>query len=113
MFNALEELFAPGRRHTRDERKRLELSREDVGDNDPGRGPVDLDSGKVVVRLRKRAPADGEADPRATPGADPGGAAPGGGEADGDATGGDGADALGQAGARQAARGPDGAGDRR
>lgn len=35
MFNAFEELFAPGRKHTRDEQKRLELTREDVGDNDP------------------------------------------------------------------------------
>ncbi|MGW5973498.1 DUF6191 domain-containing protein [Streptomyces sp. NPDC055186] len=50
MFNAFEELFAPGRKHTRDEQKRLELTREDVGDADPGRGPIDLASGKVVVR---------------------------------------------------------------
>jgi hypothetical protein len=45
-----EELFAPGRKHTRDEQNRLELTREDVGDGDPGRGPIDLASGKVVVR---------------------------------------------------------------
>ncbi|MGW7258283.1 DUF6191 domain-containing protein [Streptomyces sp. NPDC054834] len=51
MFNVLEELFAPGRKHTRDEENRLELTREDVGDGDPGRGPIDLVSGKVVVRL--------------------------------------------------------------
>ncbi|MFE0250007.1 DUF6191 domain-containing protein [Streptomyces sp. NPDC059010] len=50
MFNAFEELFSPGRKHTSDEQKRLELTREDVGDNDPGRGPIDLASGKVVVR---------------------------------------------------------------
>ncbi|MCX5051237.1 MULTISPECIES: DUF6191 domain-containing protein [unclassified Streptomyces] len=50
MFNAFEELFAPGRKHTQDEQKRLELTREDVGDADPGRGPIDLSSGKVVVR---------------------------------------------------------------
>ncbi|KOU77017.1 hypothetical protein ADK57_03790 [Streptomyces sp. MMG1533] len=50
MFNAFEELFAPGRKHTRDEQNRLELTREDVGDGDPGRGPIDLTSGKVVVR---------------------------------------------------------------
>lgn len=50
MFNAFEELFAPGRKHTRDEQNRLELTREDVGDSDPGRGPIDLASGKVVVR---------------------------------------------------------------
>ncbi|MFJ7074592.1 DUF6191 domain-containing protein [Streptomyces sp. NPDC098781] len=50
MFNAFEELFSPGRKHTTDEQNRLELTREDVGDNDPGRGPIDLASGKVVVR---------------------------------------------------------------
>ncbi|MGP4006442.1 DUF6191 domain-containing protein [Streptomyces sp. 4N124] len=50
MFNAFEELFSPGRKHTRDEQNRLELTREDVGDGDPGRGPIDLASGKVVVR---------------------------------------------------------------
>ncbi|MFF7548270.1 DUF6191 domain-containing protein [Streptomyces canus] len=50
MFNMFEELFAPGRKHTRDEQNRLELTREDVGDGDPGHGPIDLTSGKVVVR---------------------------------------------------------------
>ncbi|MGC5037884.1 DUF6191 domain-containing protein [Streptomyces sp. DT190] len=50
MFNVFEELFSPGRKHTRDEQNRLELTREDVGDGDPGRGPIDLTSGKVVVR---------------------------------------------------------------
>ncbi|MFC1231411.1 MULTISPECIES: DUF6191 domain-containing protein [Streptomyces] len=50
MFNAFEELFAPGRKHTRDEQNRIELTREDVGDADPGHGPIDLTSGQVVVR---------------------------------------------------------------
>jgi hypothetical protein len=54
VFNMFEELFAPGRKHTNDERKRLELSRVDLNDGDPGRGPIDLTSGKVVVRLPKR-----------------------------------------------------------
>ncbi|GAQ57151.1 DUF6191 domain-containing protein [Streptomyces acidiscabies] len=49
MFNAFEELFSPGRRHTQDEQNRLELTREDVGDGDPGRGPIDLSSGKVTM----------------------------------------------------------------
>ncbi|MEV5509450.1 DUF6191 domain-containing protein [Streptomyces orinoci] len=53
MFDALEDLFAPGRKHTRDERDRHELCLDDVGDADPGRGPVDLDSGQVVIRLRQ------------------------------------------------------------
>ncbi|MEU0599200.1 DUF6191 domain-containing protein [Streptomyces sp. NPDC006393] len=60
MFDIFEELFAPGRKHTRDEQKRLELTREDVGDNDPGRGPIDLASGKVVVRPPRRARDEAE-----------------------------------------------------
>ncbi|GAB2908793.1 DUF6191 domain-containing protein [Streptomyces sundarbansensis] len=50
MFSFFEELFAPGRKHTSDERKRLELSRIDQGVGDPHRGPIDLASGKVTVR---------------------------------------------------------------
>ncbi|CAM5727999.1 putative protein OS=Streptomyces microflavus OX=1919 GN=Smic_59400 PE=4 SV=1 [Streptomyces microflavus] len=50
MFNFFEELFAPGRKHGADEQKRLELSRVDVAAGDPGRGPIDLTSGKVTVR---------------------------------------------------------------
>ncbi|MGW6648566.1 hypothetical protein AMK23_05920 [Streptomyces sp. CB02130] len=50
MFNFFEELFAPGRKHTSDEQKRLELSRVDLGIGDPHRGPIDLASGKVTVR---------------------------------------------------------------
>ncbi|MFJ4469324.1 DUF6191 domain-containing protein [Streptomyces sp. NPDC089424] len=66
MFNLFEELFAPGRKHTRDEQNRLELTREDVGDNDPGRGPIDLASGKVVVRSPEpsQPPRDEEPDPK-------------------------------------------------
>ncbi|KOX03808.1 hypothetical protein ADK65_06415 [Streptomyces sp. NRRL B-1140] len=59
MFNFFEELFSPGRKHTRDEQNRLELTRQDVGDGDPGRGPIDLASGKVVVRP-PREDEDGE-----------------------------------------------------
>ncbi|MFH9552399.1 DUF6191 domain-containing protein [Streptomyces sp. NPDC051445] len=59
MFNAFEDLFAPGRKHTRDEQNRLELTREDVGDGDPGRGPIDLASGKVVVRPDEPSAPDG------------------------------------------------------
>ncbi|MEU9321491.1 DUF6191 domain-containing protein [Streptomyces sp. NPDC048295] len=50
MFNFFEELFAPGRKHAAEEQKRLELTRVDLGVGDPGRGPIDLASGKVVVR---------------------------------------------------------------
>lgn len=60
MFNPFEELFAPGRKHTRDEQNRLELTREDVGDADPGHGPIDLASGRVVVRAAGPDPAGEE-----------------------------------------------------
>ncbi|MGW1160625.1 DUF6191 domain-containing protein [Streptomyces sp. NPDC002519] len=59
-----DELFAPGRKHTHDENRRLELSRLDVSNGDPGTGPIDLASGKVVIRVPKPAPAD---DPEARP----------------------------------------------
>ncbi|MFH9862366.1 DUF6191 domain-containing protein [Streptomyces sp. NPDC017202] len=52
-----DELFAPGRGHTRDEQNRLEPTREDVGDAGPGHGPTDLASEKAVVRPPD--PADG------------------------------------------------------
>ncbi|GGO57484.1 MULTISPECIES: DUF6191 domain-containing protein [Streptomyces] len=75
MFNVFEQLFSPGRKHTDDENKRLELSRVDVDDGDPGRGPIDLSSGTVVVRVPKQAAADSGdgADPgdEAEPGAAP------------------------------------------
>ncbi|QKW29544.1 hypothetical protein HUT11_28090 [Streptomyces seoulensis] len=70
MFNAFEELFAPGRKHTSDEKRRLELTREDTGDGDPGRGPVDLDSGRIVVRLPRTPPEDSGSDQEAGPGED-------------------------------------------
>ncbi|MYT69583.1 MULTISPECIES: DUF6191 domain-containing protein [unclassified Streptomyces] len=62
MFNMFEELFSPGRKHTNDERKRLELTRVDLDDGDPGRGPIDLTSGKVVVRRPRPEPDDETAD---------------------------------------------------
>jgi hypothetical protein len=50
MFNLFEELFTPSRRHVEDERNRLALTRDEEGSADPARGPIDLDSGTVVVR---------------------------------------------------------------
>ncbi|WP_432247777.1 DUF6191 domain-containing protein [Streptomyces sanyensis] len=67
MFNLFDEIFAPGRRHTEEERNRLALTREDPGDGAPG-GPIDLASGKVTIR---RPAADGaEAAYGERPGAD-------------------------------------------
>ncbi|MDT0453582.1 DUF6191 domain-containing protein [Streptomyces hesseae] len=53
MFSVFEEIFAPGRKHTQEERERLELTRDDTGDADPAKGPIDLDSGVVVIRARQ------------------------------------------------------------
>jgi hypothetical protein len=50
MFNAFDELFSPGRKHTEEERERLEISRDDLDSGDPARGPIDLDSGTVTIR---------------------------------------------------------------
>jgi len=50
MFNLIEELFAPGRKHTDDEQRRLEHTRVEEGSNDPGKGPIDLASGHVLIR---------------------------------------------------------------
>ncbi|MEH0514497.1 MULTISPECIES: DUF6191 domain-containing protein [unclassified Streptomyces] len=71
MFNAFEELFSPGRGHTREEQNRLELTREDVGDADPGRGPIDLASGRVVVRAAEPDPAEDGPKVEAPPGEGP------------------------------------------
>lgn len=59
VFNLIEELFNPGRKHTDEEKKRLELSRVDLNDGDPGRGPIDLESGKVVIRVDEQPPDSG------------------------------------------------------
>ncbi|MFB7587218.1 DUF6191 domain-containing protein [Streptomyces sp. NPDC056169] len=51
MFDPIAELFAPGRRHAEEELRRQALTREDPGDADPSRGPIDLTSGRVTIRI--------------------------------------------------------------
>jgi uncharacterized protein DUF6191 len=79
----LDTLFNPAKRHMDDEKRRLQSTREEVGDSSGGKR-IDLESGKVVIR---RDDADPEADgapsgaagdsndangaPEATAGADP------------------------------------------
>ncbi|MFJ9416411.1 DUF6191 domain-containing protein [Streptomyces sp. NPDC101227] len=62
MFNVVEELFAPGRKHTDEERQKMSLVVDDVGDADPWEGPIDLASGAVVVRVPRPRPAPVPAD---------------------------------------------------
>ncbi|MFC9397740.1 DUF6191 domain-containing protein [Streptomyces sp. NPDC057027] len=56
VFGGLDEFFAPSRRHIEEERRREALTREDPGDADPARGPVDLSSGRVTIRLPRARP---------------------------------------------------------
>ncbi|MFE9402407.1 DUF6191 domain-containing protein [Streptomyces sp. NPDC006530] len=58
MFGGLDEFFAPARRHTEEERRRQELTLDEVGDSDPGRGPIDLAGGSVVIRVPPPAHRD-------------------------------------------------------
>lgn len=61
VFDPIAELFAPGRRHAEEELRLQALTREDPGDGDPGRGPIDLTSGRVTIRIPRPG---AESDPR-------------------------------------------------
>jgi hypothetical protein len=50
----IDTLFNPGKRHLDEEKRRLQSTREEVGDSSGGRR-VDLDSGKVVISRKKPA----------------------------------------------------------
>ena len=51
----IDTLFNPGKRHMDEEKRRLQSTREEVGDASGGRR-VDLDSGKVVIARKKVTP---------------------------------------------------------
>jgi len=71
-FGAFEELFVPGARHRDEERNRLALTREQDGEGEPHRGPIDLERGAVVIRVQPQP----KPQPPAGPDADPDAAAP-------------------------------------
>jgi hypothetical protein len=48
----IDTLFNPGKRHLDDEKRRLQSTREEVGDSSGGRR-IDLDDGKVVISRKK------------------------------------------------------------
>ena len=50
------ELFSPGERHRVDEQERLEHTREVESPSEPGRGPIDLSSGFVVIKPSDSTP---------------------------------------------------------
>lgn len=51
------DMFLPSRRHVEDERNRLEWTRDEEGEGDPHRGPIDLDSGVVSIKAPGAGPA--------------------------------------------------------
>ena len=52
-FGIFDDLFNPGARHRDEEKNRLEWMRDEEGEGDPYRGPIDLDSGTVMIRPPK------------------------------------------------------------
>jgi hypothetical protein len=48
----LDSLFNPAKRHMDEEKRRLQSTREEVGDNSGG-NRIDLESGRVVIRRKK------------------------------------------------------------
>src|SRR3954451_7992831 len=54
----LDTLFNPAKRHMDEEKRRLQSTREEVGDNSGGKR-IDLESGRVTIR---KPDADGDAD---------------------------------------------------
>jgi hypothetical protein len=61
------DLFSPGQRHRVDEQERLEHTREVESPSEPGRGPIDLSAGVVVIK-----PPSSAADQAAAEGSAPG-----------------------------------------
>jgi len=52
----LDTLFNPAKRHMDEEKRRLQSTREEIGDNSGG-NRIDLESGKVVIKRKKLEPA--------------------------------------------------------
>ena len=56
----IDTLFNPGKRHMDEEKRRLQSTREEVGDSSGGRR-IDLDSGVVTISRRPKQPPAEEA----------------------------------------------------
>ncbi len=62
----LDTLFNPAKRHMDEEKRRLQSTREQIGDNSGGRR-IDLESGKVVIRKQDDEPDPEAGDPQPKP----------------------------------------------
>ena len=58
----LDSLFNPAKRHMDEEKRRLQATREEIGDSSGG-DRIDLESGRVVIR-RKKEPTEAATDER-------------------------------------------------
>jgi hypothetical protein len=69
----LDTLFNPSKRHMDEEKRRLQSTREEIGDSSGGRR-IDLESGKVTINRAESAdeqPGDEQAADTAEPAAEP------------------------------------------
>jgi hypothetical protein len=57
----LDTLFNPAKRHMDEEKRRLQTTREQIGDSSGGRR-VDLEAGKVTIQRQSDGAEDGETD---------------------------------------------------
>lgn len=55
----LDTIFNPGKRHMDEEKRRLQSTREEIGDSSGGRR-IDLESGKVTIRRARPAEPSGD-----------------------------------------------------
>ena len=55
----LDTLFNPAKRHMDEEKRRLQSTREEIGDSSGG-DRIDFDSGKVVIRRKRPVKAEAE-----------------------------------------------------
>jgi hypothetical protein len=53
----LDTLFNPAKRHMDEEKRRLQATREEIGDSSGGKR-IDLESGKVTIRRKPKDPED-------------------------------------------------------
>lgn len=61
----LEALFNPAKRHVEEEKRRLQATREEIGDSSGGQR-IDLESGKVTI-TRKPKPVEAAAESETKP----------------------------------------------